>query len=52
MSQKKVKKIIKPRDLMPLKDAKGGGHHRQRHTSLLNDKDYVPRGGYGNHQVP
>ena len=50
MSQKKVKKTIQVRDLMPLKDAKGGHHHRHRQASLLNDdKDYVPRGGYGIH---
>jgi len=28
MSQKKVKKTIEVRDLVPAKDAKGGGHHR------------------------
>jgi len=50
MSQKKAKKTVQVRDLMPLKDAKGGRHHRQRYISLLNDKDYVPRGGYGIHQ--
>jgi len=52
MSQKKVKKIIQIRDLMPLKDAKGGRHHRHRHTSALNqnaDRDYISRGGYGIH---
>src|SRR6476659_7378627 len=53
MSQKKAKKTIQLRDLMPLRDAKGGRHHRHRHTSALNqnaDRDYVPRGGYGIHQ--
>jgi hypothetical protein len=52
MTQKKVNKTIKARDLMPAKDAKGGGHHRHRHTSALNqnlDRDHVSRGGYGIH---
>src|SRR4026208_503622 len=53
MSQKKARKTIQVRDLMPLRDVKGGRHHRHRHTSALNqnaDRDYVPRGGYGIHQ--
>ena len=53
MSQKNAKKIVKVRDLMPAKDAKGGGHHRHQHASLLKhneDRDRVPRGGYGIHQ--
>ena len=55
MTEKKAKKTIKVRDLMPAKDAKGGGHHRHRHTSLLNQGE-EPRhalgGGYGIHIVP
>ncbi len=50
MSQKKAKKTIQVRDLMPLKDARGGRHHRHRHNSALSqnvDRDYVPRGGFG-----
>jgi flagellar hook-length control protein FliK len=53
MSQRKAKKTIEVRDLMPLRDAKGGRHHRHRHTSALSqnaDRDYVPRSGYGIHQ--
>jgi len=51
MSQKKVKKTIQVRDLMPLKDARGGRHHRHRHTSVLLDKEpHIPGGGYGIHQ--
>ena len=53
MSQKKARKTIQVRDLMPLRDAKGGRNDRHRHTSALNqnaDRDYVPRGGYGIHQ--
>ena len=50
MSQKKAKKTIQVRDLMPLKDAKGGRHHRHRHNSALQDKEpHVPSGGYGIH---
>ena len=54
MAQKKANKTIKIRDLIPAKDAKGGGHHRHRHASLLNqneDRDHVPGGGYGIHKV-
>jgi hypothetical protein len=54
MSQKKAKITIKARDLMPAKDAKGGGHHRHRHASLLNqreDRAHAPGGGYGIHKV-
>jgi hypothetical protein len=53
MSQKKAKITIKARDLMPATDAKGGRHHRNRHTSALNqnlDRDHIPSGGYGIHQ--
>ena len=52
MTQKKAKKIIKVRDLMPTRDVKGGGHHRHQHASLLkqnDDRDFAPRGGYGIH---
>ena len=58
MSQKKAKITIKARDLMPAKDAKGGGHHRHhghRHASRLNQKEesgHIPGGGYGVHMVP
>ena len=61
MSQKKAKKTIEVRDLMPAKDAKGGGHHgRHRHhghghSSALNHKEesgHVPGGGYGIHMIP
>jgi len=55
MTEKKAKKTIKVRDLMPAKDAKGGGHHRHRHTSLLNQGEeprHAPGGGYGIHIVP
>ena len=54
MSQKKAKKTIEVRDLVPAKDAKGGGHHRHRHTSLSNQKEesgHAPGGGYGIHKV-
>jgi hypothetical protein len=53
MAQKKAKKIIKVRDLMPATDARGGGHHRHRHASALHqnhDRDHIPGGGYGIHQ--
>ena len=51
MSQKKAKKNIQLRDLMPLKDAKGGRHHRHRHASVLLGKEpHAPGGGYGIHQ--
>jgi len=42
MAQKKAKKKIKEPDLAPVKDAKGGGHHRhhgQQFSSLLNHKE-------------
>jgi hypothetical protein len=42
MAQKKAKKKIKEPDLTPVKDAKGGGHHRhhgQQFSSLLNQKE-------------
>ena len=50
MSQKKAKKTIQVRDLTPLKDVRGGRHHRQRHTSALNqnlDRDFIARGPFG-----
>ena len=53
MTQKKAKKTIQVRDLMPRKDVRGGGHHRHRHTSALNqnlDRDFVARGPAGFHQ--
>jgi hypothetical protein len=53
MSQKKARKTMQVRDLMPLTDAKGGGHHRHQHGSLLKhneDRDRVSRGGLGIHQ--
>jgi hypothetical protein len=53
MAQKKAKKMIKVRDLMPATDARGGGHHRHRHASALHqnhDRDRIPCGGYGIHQ--
>ena len=53
MAQKKAKITIKARDLMPAKDAKGGGHHGHRHTSLLKQKEdpHAPGGGYGIHKL-
>jgi hypothetical protein len=48
MSQKKAKKTIEVRDLTPLKDAKGGRHHRHRHNSaLLGKEPHAPGGGFG-----
>ena len=50
MSQKKAKKTIQVRDLTPLKDVRGGRHHRHRHTSALTqnlDRDFIARGPQG-----
>ena len=51
MTEKKAKKTIKVRDLMPTKDARGG---QRGHRSLLNQSEgarHAPGGGYGIHMV-
>ena len=48
MTEKRAKKTIKLRDLMPTNDARGG------HRRLLRQREDprpAPRGGYGLHQV-